>query len=64
MTNAVSARMASVGTGRFSSSALPSRSVTRTIWYGVMRTPWFGNSENALVISSSVASPAPSALDR
>ena len=45
MTKAVSARMASLGSGRFSSSTLPSRSDTFRIWYGRMRTPWFGNTE-------------------
>ena len=34
ITYAVSARIASVGSGRFSSSTLPSRSVIASTWYG------------------------------
>ena len=58
ITKAVSARMASFGSGRFSSSTFPSRSETLRIGYGRIRTPWFGNTEYALVISVSVASAA------
>ena len=43
MTNAVSARMTSVACVRFSSSRLPSRSITLSTSIGFMRTPPFGN---------------------
>ena len=43
ITNAVSARIASRGCGRFSSSRLPWRSTILRIWYGFISTPWFGN---------------------
>ena len=39
MTKAVSARIASFGSGRFSSRTLPSRSVTLSTEYGRIRTP-------------------------
>jgi len=43
ITKAVSARMTSDGSDRFSSSRLPSRSFTAITSYGFIRTPWFGN---------------------
>ena len=64
ITNAVSARSASVDVGRFSSSTLPWRSATRTISNGVTRTPWFGKTAKALTTSCSVASDEPSADER
>ncbi|MNC89380.1 hypothetical protein D3C83_53050 [compost metagenome] len=64
ITNAVSARMASCASGRRSSSTLPSRSLIVMMPYGVIRTPRLTNAEYALVMSTSVASPAPSAEDR
>jgi hypothetical protein len=42
ITYAVSARMTSLGSGRFSSSRLPSRSFTDSTENGFIRTPWFG----------------------
>ena len=43
ITNAVSARMTSIGSARFSSSRLPSRSITLRTSNGFIRTPWLGN---------------------
>ena len=48
ITNAVSARSASAGDGRFSSSTFPCRSTMRWTSNGIMRTPWFGNTAKAL----------------